>query len=268
MPCLDENITFSSIPQEHIERLRLVFDRFHAQNLKINPEKPNIFRMQVQFHGHIVSKDGLQVHPSKVEAFHNIPVPKSQTEVQSFLGLASYYRSFVSKFAEIARLLHKASEILMKFEWTTAAQDSFKSMKMKVTSTLILAFPCLKQLFILYTDASQFAMGEVLAQMHDGKERSICHASESLSKSQTKYSNTRRGMLALVTFTSHFRHYLLGQTPTAVTDQRAFQWLHNFRDPIGRTARWFEKLAAFDYKVRHRPGKSIGHSFPQLHHCQ
>ena len=45
-----------------------------------------------------------------------------------------------------------------------------------------------------------------------------------------------------------------------MTDHRALQWLHNFKDPDGLTARWLEKLAAFDYEVQHRPGKSIGHA--------
>ena len=176
------------------------------------------------------------------------------------MGLALYYRRFEPKFAEIARPLHKASETSTKFEWTPEAQGSFESLKLKLTSTPIPAFPCLKELFILYTDASQFAMGVVLAQMQDGKERAICYASRSLSKSQTKYSATRRELLALVTFTRHFRHYLLGQKFTIVTDHSALQWLHTFKDPDGITAKWLEKLAPFDYEVRHRPGKSIGHA--------
>ena len=45
-----------------------------------------------------------------------------------------------------------------------------------------------------------------------------------------------------------------------MTDHRALQWLHNFKNPDGLTARWLEKLAAFDYEVQHRPGKSIGHA--------
>ena len=103
-------------------------------------------------------------------------------------------------------------------------------------------------------------MGAVLAQVQDGKERAICYASKSLSKSQTKHSATRRELLALVTFTRHFRHYVLGQKFTIVTDHSALQWLHSFKDPNGITARWLEKLAPFDYEVRHRPGKSIGHA--------
>ena len=66
--------------------------------------------------------------------------------------------------------------------------------------------------------------------------------------------------MAIVHFTRHFRHYLLGHKFTIVTDHRALQWPHNFKDPDGLTARWLEKLAAFDYEVRHKPGKSIGHA--------
>ena len=257
VPYLDDIIIFSSTPEEHLERLRLVFERFRAYNLKINPDNCDFFWMKLQFLGHIVSKDGLEVDPSKIEAVQKFPLPRSQPEVNSFLGFASYYRRFVPKFAEIARTLHKASETSTKFEGTPEAQDAFESLKLKLTSTPILVFPCLKEPFILYNDASQFAIGAALAQEQDGKERAICYDSKSLSKSQTKYSATRRELLALVTFTRHFRHYLLGQKFTIVTDHSALQWLHSFKDPDGITARWLEKLAPFDYEVRHRPDKSI-----------
>ena len=154
------------------------------------------------------------------------------------MGLASYYRRFVPKIAEIARPLLKASETSTKFEWTLAAQNAFEPLKLKLTSTPLLAFLCLEleEPFFFYTDASQFAMGALLAQMQDGKERAICSASRSLSKSQTKYSATRE-VLAFVTFTRHFRHYLLCQKFTIVTDHSALQWRHSFKDPDGITAR-------------------------------
>ena len=240
--------------------MRLVFDRFRAHKLKINPDKCDILRMKVQLLGHIVSEDGFEVDPSKIKAVQTFPVQRSQTEVKSFLDLASYYRRFVPKFQEIARPLHKTSGTWTKFEWTTSAQDALESLKLKLTSTPILGFPLLKQPFILYIDANQFAIGAVLAQVHDGKERAICYASTLLSKSQTKYSATRREFSALVPFTRHFRHYLLGQKFTIVTDHNALQCLHSFKNPDGITARWLEELAPFDYEVRHRAGKSISHA--------
>ena len=134
VPYLDNIIIFSSTPEEHLERLKLVFERFCAHNLKINPDKCDFFRMKVQFLGHIVSKIGLEVDRSKIEAVQKYPVPRSQTEVKSFFGLASYYQRLVPKFAEIARPLHKASETSTKFEWTPAAQDASESLKLKLTS--------------------------------------------------------------------------------------------------------------------------------------
>ena len=82
---------FPKTPEQHLQRLKMVFERFWAANLKINPSKCDFFRTQVPFLGHIVSKEGLQADPSKVEAVKTFPIPKNQTEVKTFLGLASYY---------------------------------------------------------------------------------------------------------------------------------------------------------------------------------
>ena len=71
---------------------------------------------------------------------------------------------------------------------------------------------------------------------------------------------SKRELLAIVNFTRHFKHYLLGRKFQIVTDHRTLQWLHNFKDPDGLTARWLEKLAAFEHEIVHRTGKSIGHA--------
>ena len=163
-------------------------------------------------------------------------------------------------FAEMARPLHKASEVTAKFNWAPEAQDAFGTLKSRLTTTPILAFPMMKEPFILYTDAGLTAMGAVLSQVQDGQERAICYASKAFSKTQTRYCATKRELLVVVNYTQHFKHYLLGEKFTIITDHRALQWLHNFRDPGALTAHWLEKLAAFDYEVVHRPRKSIGHA--------
>ena len=108
VPYLDDCIIFSRTPEEHVSRLREVFQRFHNANLKINPSKCAFFQTKAQFLGNIVSKDGIQIDPEKVDVVKKFPIPKNQTEVKSFLGLASYYRRYVSNFAAITRPLHKA----------------------------------------------------------------------------------------------------------------------------------------------------------------
>ena len=160
----------------------------------------------------------------------------------------------------IARPLHKACETKGSFTWTGETQEPLESLKKHLSNTPILAFPDVKEPFILYIDASLTVMGAVLSQVLVGRERAICYASKAFSKSQTDYSATKRELLAIVTFTRHFKHYLLGRKFKIVTDHRALQWLHNFKDPDRLTAPWLEKLAAFDYEVQNRLGKSIGHA--------
>ena len=258
VPYPNDCINFSATAEEHLERLRQVFKRFRSANLKIKPTKYEFFRTRVTFLGHIISKDGLEADPEKVAAVKNFPIPTSPTEVKSFLGLYSCYRCCVKNFADIARPLHKASEKKSPFLWTPEAQDELETLKRKLMSIPILALPSMQEPFILCTDASKTAMGAVLSQVQDGQERAICYASKAFSKAQTRYSATKR--LAVVNFARHFRLYLLGRQFKIVTEHSALQLLHNFKDPDALTARWLEKLAACNYEVVHRPGKSIGHA--------
>ena len=118
VPYLDDCIIFSKTPEEHIKRLQQVFQRFREANLKINPTKCAFFQTKVQFLGHVISKNGLEVVPEKFKAVQNFPVPQNQTDVKSFLGLCSYYRRYIKNFAMTARPLHKASETKSSFTWT------------------------------------------------------------------------------------------------------------------------------------------------------
>ena len=139
-----------------------------------------------------------------------------------------------------------------KFVWTPECQLAFHTLQSKLTSPPILAFPDFTVPFILDTDASDCGIGAVLSQIQEGHERVVAYASRALSKSERNYSVTRRELLAVITFVSHFRQYLLGNTFTLRTDHK---WLNSFKEPEGQVARWLEKLAEFSFKIEHRPGR-------------
>ena len=88
-----------------------------------------------------------------------------------------------------------------------------------------------------------------------GKVRPIAFASKRLTPSQRKYCTTRKELLALITFTRQFRHYLLGRRFLIRTNHSGLAWLMKFKDIEGQLARWLEELAQFDMQIVHRKGK-------------
>jgi len=186
------------------------------------------------------------------------PVPKNQTEVRSFVGLASYYRRFVRGFAEIARPLHQLTEKGRRFKWTEACHTAFEQLKLSLMSAPVLIYPDPSKTFILDTDASDAGIGAVLSQEEEGCEHVIAYASRALTKQERKYAATKKELLSMVTFIRHFKHYLLGKEFVLRTDHNSLRWLHNFQGLEGQLARWVEQLASFQYKIVHRPGR--GHA--------
>ena len=102
---LDDIIIFSTW-EEHLARLRQVFERLRYANLKLGAEKCAFAAKEVSYLGHRVTEEGLLPDPALLTAIREIPPPKTATEVRSFLGLAGYYRRYVKNFAAIAGPLH------------------------------------------------------------------------------------------------------------------------------------------------------------------
>ena len=103
---LDDIIVFSSTWEEHLARLRQVFERLRHANLKLRAEKCAFAAKEVSYLGHRVTEEGLLPDSALLAAIREIPPPKKATEVCSFLGLAGYYQRYVKNFAAIAGPLH------------------------------------------------------------------------------------------------------------------------------------------------------------------
>ena len=233
----------------------MVLSRIKEAGLTLQPAKCNFFKKSVSYLGHVVSEKGVAMDPAKVDKIKSWPTPTTPREVQQFLGLANYYRRFIRGFADIAKPLHKLTEHNNSFKWTPDCNKAFVTLCSKLITTPILAYPDFTKEFILDTDASNSAIGAVLSQLGpDGQEHVIAYGSRILTKSERQYCVTRRELLAVVTFTKHFRPYLLGRRFILRTDHGSLQWLCNFKDPEGQVARWLEAIQELDFKIIHRKG--------------
>ena len=106
------------------------------------------------FLGHIALGKGILVDPDKVQVVKGWPVPKSTTEIRSFLGLAGYYRRFVQNFSKIVGPLTKLTRKGEKYVWSTECAIAFEELKNILISALILKMPDETEGMVIYSDAS------------------------------------------------------------------------------------------------------------------
>ena len=235
---LDDIIVFSSTWEEHLARLREVFERLRHAKLKLGPTKCTFAAKEVSYLGHQVTEEGLLPDPALLAAIRDIPPPKTATEVRSFLGLAGYYRRYVKGFAAIAAPLHALTRKDALFHWSEDCQAAFDQLKVRLTTSPITAFPDISQEFRLYTDASTAGLGAILAQVRDGKEHIICCASRALNKAEKSYPATKLECLAIVWAVAKFRPYLMAMPFEVYTDHYALQWLKTMRTRSVLLHRW------------------------------
>lgn len=188
----------------------------------INTKPNTLVSGKVLYCGHIVSSDGVMAHPSMVNAVQSWPTPSTIKEV---MGLVSYYRPFICNFADIARPLYCLT-------WRAVRSNSWVSV------------------IICNTKKGIVISANILSQI-DIKQVITC-ASRTLSKAKHQYCVTRRELLAVITFTKHFRPCLLGHQFTLRSDHGSLVW---FKDPQGQLAHWLQQLEEFHFKIVHHKGR-------------
>ncbi len=253
---LDDVIVFSRTFDEHLTHLKEAFQAIEDAGLKLKPSKCFFAKPKIKYLGHIVSKDGIAPCPEKCEAVMNFPTPHDVKSLRSFVGLANYYRKFVHGFGKIAAPLNKLMCKDTPFLWDDECEMAFKKLRDGLCSPPILAYPDFSLPFLLTTDASDGAIGGILGQIQDGKERVIHYTGRSLTPCEKKYSITEKEGLAIVDSLETFDPYLRNSPFTIITDHQALKYIFNEKKNTGsRVARWAMALQQYDYNVVHRAGR-------------
>ena len=253
---IDDTICFSPSFERHLVDLEAVFDRFRQANLKLKSTKCKLFQTRCKFVGHYVSENGIEVMPEKVACVVGWPFPKTITELRSFLGLCSYYRSFCKGYATIAEPLTQCLRKDVMLTQTPERIAAFDKLKEMLTNTPVLAMPrddpeCT---YLVDTDASSVGAGCVLQQWQDGRLRVIEYASRTFNKAERNYCVTRRELAALIFGLKQFRSYLLGRRFQVRVDNNAIRYYQSMKDATGQCARHLDYLSNFDFDIIHRNG--------------
>ena len=252
---LDDICIHTPTLEQHFIALNNVFNELKKVNLKINSRKVTFVTDKIKVLGHIISKNIISLDTEKVAKIQDRPEPSNVKELQVFLGICNFYRRFIESYAEITKPLTELLKKETKFEWSSICKERFKILKNKLCSYPILRLPDLTRPFILYTDASQWAVGAILGQKdEEGREYVCAYSSRLLKGAEVNYTITEKECLAVVFGIQKYRTYLYGTKFIIYTDHIALNWLMSIKDPAGRLCRWALLIQTYDFVIDYRKG--------------
>ena len=171
---MDDILVFSKSHHQHSKDLQKVLHALSNAKLYLKASKCKFYKDEVTFLGNLVLKDGHAVCPDKKKAIKEWGVPRTTTELQSFLGTLNFLCCFCKDImAMVAPLTALCGDA--KFEWGKAQKIAFNQIKETLVSAPILAHPNFDAPFVVETDASNISMGAVLLQADvTGVEHPVC----------------------------------------------------------------------------------------------
>ncbi|KAI3780663.1 hypothetical protein L2E82_10649 [Cichorium intybus] len=218
---IDDILIYSKTKADHERHLLLTLQTLQGNQFYAKFSKCEFWLNEVQFLGHIVSDKGILVDPAKVEAVKNWKAPHTPKEIRSFLGLAGYYRSFISNYSKIA--------LPLTFLTCKGSED-----------------------FVVYCDASNLGLGCVLMQ----RGKVISYASRQLKIHKRNYTTHDLELGAVVFALKIWRHYLYDTKCVIFTDHKSLQHILNQKELNMRQTRWVKLLNHYECEIRYHPGKA------------
>lgn len=262
---IDDIVIFSPDEKSHANHISKVFETLAKANMKVQVDKCQFFKKEIEYLGFVISSQGVSTNPTKVQAIVNVPYPNTLKELRSFLGLSGYYRRFVMDYAKIAKPLTtllrgedgRVSKNVSKnktIDLNENAKKAFDQIKNALISKeVVLAYPNYNKEFHLTTDASNYAIGAVLEQ----DNRPITYISRTLSKTEESYAANERELLAIIWALKALRNYLYGTAKIKIfTDHQPLIYALSNKNDNAKLKRWKSILEEYDHEIIYKPGKS------------
>ena len=265
---LDDVIVFSEMPEEHLHRMRVVFDCLREHGLKLKPSKCEVFKPEINYLAHHVSQKGVLPLKKNFESIAQCLPPDTYTKVKSFVGLVGHYRRFIKGFAKIAAPLYDVTSSDNKdkksehVDLSPESLEAFDRLKAACLQAPILAFPDFDKPFLLEMDAAGKGLGAVLSQkQEDGQYHPITYASLVMNETKQRYHSNKQEFLALKwAVTEQFHEYLspYGKNRNEFvvrTDNNPLTYIFSSANLDAAGQCWVARLTSYNFSLEYQKGK-------------
>jgi len=196
---INDILVATDTEEGHDKLVEEVLKRLEENNLFVKPEKCKWKVREVEFLEVMIGPKGVEMQRKKVKGVLNWPAPRNIKEVQTFLGLANYYRRFIKNFAKIAAPLHMLVRKEQKWKWKKEQKEAFEKLKAVFTTESILAILDINREMRVEANALDYTTGGVLlTKCEDGKWRPVAFISKLLNTMEQNYKIYNKEMLAVI----------------------------------------------------------------------
>jgi hypothetical protein len=266
---MDDVIIFSKTKEEHNHHVRKVLQKLIDAGLQADINKSEFGVQKTKFLGLIISSNGVEMDPNKVNTIVEWGLPYNVRDIQSFIGFCNFYRRFIKDFSRIARplieLTKDQNKTIKRFNWDDPnfkkARLAFDLLKQAVVSAPILSHFDYDKECIVEVDSSDYVQGGVLSQKgDDGLLHPVAFFSKKLTPAECNYEIYDKELLAIVGAFEQWRPELEGtKLPIQViTDHKALEYFMTTKKLTRRQARWALTLADYNFQISYRPGRQNG----------
>ena len=164
---------------------------------------------------------GMKPDPKKVQALQDLPIPQTQKELQSFLGLINYLQPFLPDLSHKTTFLR---EQVTNWEWTPSTDAAFHRLKQWICNTLLkttLAYYDDTKPVEVHTDASEYGLGAALIQHN----KPVAFASKTLTPVESRYGNIKHECLSVIFGLEKFHTYIYGNHVTVYNNHKPLEMI-------------------------------------------
>lgn len=235
---MDDFLIATDTLDKHFEVLNQIFRVLTQNHLELRLDKCRFFYEEIEYLGYVVSKEGVRPNDQGINAIKNFPIPKNVRDVQSFIGLSSYFRKFIEDFALIADPLCALLKKGIVFSFGQKQMEAFETLKHKLIKAPVLSIYNPDDPTELHCNASSQGFGAVLLQRKaDNRFHPIFYFSKRTTEVEARYHSYELETLAIIYALKRFRIYLQGIPFKIVTDCNALVMTLNRRNINPRIAR-------------------------------